>query len=99
MSVLGSAEKGLALLAHADASPIAQLLARTVTTVTAELDTAIEQAANRSSVTAAAAALTAVLPTGLFAGDERLAAARQVVGDSVDRRVEALLTGEPVTLA
>lgn len=99
LSVLGSAEKGLALLAHGDDSPIAQLLARTVTTVTAELDAAIEQAIDRSTPTTAAAALTAVLPTGLFAGDERLTAARQVAGDSADRRVEALLTGKPITLA
>ena len=96
MSVIGSAAAGLSLLAAGDESPVAQLLATTVTTVSDALPAAVQQATRESDGATVAAALAAVLPPGLFPGDERLFAARQAVGDSADSRVDALLTGEPV---
>jgi hypothetical protein len=97
LSVIGSAAEGLALLAASDASPVAQLLSRCVTTVTDELPVAIERAAGATDDVTVAAALASVLPPGLFPGDERLAAASGVVGDAGDPTVTALLTGSVVS--
>ena len=96
MSLIGSAADRLALLAGSDESPVAQLLSTCVTTVTAELPEAVERAAGATDAVTVAAALASVLPPGVFPGDERLAVAADVVGDSGDPTVGALLTGDPV---
>lgn len=96
MSLIGSAADRLALLAGSDECPVAQLLSTCVTTVTAELPEAVERAAGATDAVTVAAALVSVLPPGVFPGDERLAVAADVVGDSGDPTVGALLTGDPV---
>lgn len=95
MSLVGSAAARLALLADSDGSPVAQLLATCVSTVTAELPRAVERAVAATDAVWVAAALASVLPPGVFPGDERLAAVVDVVGDSGDATVGALLSGTP----
>ena len=95
MSLMGSAADGLALLGGSGESPVAQLLSTCVTTVTAELPPAVERAVDATDAGTVAAALASVLPPGLFPGDERLAAAADVVGDAGDPAVAALLSGTP----
>lgn len=95
LSLMGGAEDGLGLLAGADRSPTAQLLATSVTAVTAALPPAVDRARRRSDPATVSAALVAVLPPGLFPGDERVAVAREALGADADLRARALLTGEP----
>lgn len=97
LSLIGSAAAGLALLAGSDDSPVAQLLSACVTTETAELPTAVERAVGATDPVTVAAALVSVLPPGVFPGDERLAVTTDVVGDTADRTVGALLSGEATT--
>jgi hypothetical protein len=96
LSLIGSAADGLALLAAADESPVAQLLATAVTTVTAELPPAVDRAYRLSDPATVGATLAAVLPPGVFPGDERLDVARETLRASDDSRVDALLTGQPI---
>lgn len=91
MSLVGAAADGLALLAGSGDSPVAQLLSTCVTTVTAELQPAVERAVGATDAVTVAAALASVLPPGVFPGDERLAVVADVVGDSGDATVGALL--------
>jgi hypothetical protein len=96
LSQIGSSADGLALLAGADESPVAQLLATATTTVTAELPPAVDRANRLSDPATVGAALAAVLPPGVFPGDERIDVAREGLRASDDSRVDALLTGQPV---
>lgn len=95
MSVIGSAAQGLAVLAASDERPVAQLLSRCVTTVTAELPAALRRAVAASDAVTSAAALVSVLPPGVFPGDERLAAVADLLGDAASPTVGALLSGAP----
>ncbi|WP_374456063.1 hypothetical protein [Nocardioides sp.] len=97
VSTIGAAAEGLALLAASDASPVAQLLAACVTTVTADLPPVIERAVDAAGAVIAAAAVAAVLPPGVFPGDERLAVAEDVAGPAADPTVTALLSGSAAT--
>lgn len=96
-SMIGAAAGGLALLAAADASPVAQLLAASVTTVTADLPPVVSRAVDAAGAVTVVAAVAAVLPPRVFTGDERLAVVRDVVGATADPTVDALLSGAVVT--
>jgi hypothetical protein len=95
LSVIGSAAEGLDLLARPGGAPVARLLSTTVTTVTADLAAAVDEAVARTGAVTVAAALASVLPPGLFPGDERLAVAADAVAvaDSGDATAPALLSG------
>lgn len=96
MSVIGSAAQGLDLLAQPGGGPVARLLSATVTTVTADLGTAVDEAVAATGAVTVAAALASVLPPGLFPGDERLVLAADAVArssDSGDATASALLSG------
>lgn len=101
MSVIGSAAEGLDLLARSGGTPVARLLATTVTTVTADLGAAVDEAVAATDAVTVAAALASVLPPGLFPGDERLAVAADAVADggtdSGDATAVALLSGAATT--
>lgn len=95
LSVMGTAAEGLDLLAGPGGAPVARLLSTTVTTTTADLRAAIDDAVTATGAVTVAAALASVLPPGLFPGDERLAVAADVVADadSGDATAAALLSG------
>jgi hypothetical protein len=100
MSVIGSAARGLDLLAQPGGGPVARLLSATVTTVTADLGTAVDEAVGATGAVTVAAALASVLPPGLFPGDERLVLVADAVArssDSGDATASALLSGAATT--
>jgi hypothetical protein len=99
VSVIGSAAEGLDLLARPGGAPVARLLAAAVTTVTANLGTVVDHAVDETGAAAVAAALVAVLPPGLFPGDERLAVVADAVtaADAGTGTATALLSGVATT--
>jgi hypothetical protein len=97
VSTIGAAADGLALISAADVSPVAQLLAACVTTVTDDLPPVVRRAVDAAGAVTVAAAVAAVLPPGVFPGDERLEVVADVSGPAADSTVGALLSGSAAT--
>ncbi|HEY5853550.1 MAG TPA: hypothetical protein VIW24_05720 [Aldersonia sp.] len=93
-SQVGAAADNLAVLAGGDA-PVARQLALLARGDAARVSEVSSASAGREGALTAAAAITAVLPPGLFPGDERLNNAVAALAGHDDPRIRALLTAEP----